>query len=148
MHKENNLKDRTLEKALKYLNNNSNRDKNYLINKLNLKFGYIKNKAIKIYYYWKSKFMKTINCIPRAIVCSSNRIKLDFKPKFKTKGNLIIGEYGEYKNLEGCIVVGNHFFNNIQEIEAYRNFRDKSNLNSIDNILDEAIEIMELVGLV
>lgn len=114
MYREDNLKDRTLEKALKYLNNNSYRDKNYLIDKLNLKFGFIKNKAIKIYYYWKSKFMKTINCIPKTIVHSSNNIKLNFKPKFKRKGNLIIGEYGEYKNLEGCIVVGNHFFNNIQ----------------------------------
>lgn len=141
MYKENNLKDKSLKKALKYLNNNSYKDKNYLINKLNLKFGFIKNKAIKIYYYWKSKFMKTIRCIP-------NSIKIDFKPKFKIKNNLIIGEYGEYKKLDECIVVGNHFFNNIQEIEAYRDFRVKSNLKSIDNILDEAIEVMELVGFV
>lgn len=140
MYKENNLKDRSLEKVLKYLDNNSYKDKNYLINKLNLKFGYIKNKAIKIYYYWKSKFMKTIRCIP-------NSIKIDFKAKFKIKNNLIVGAYGEYKKLDECIVVGNHFFNNIQEIEAYRNFRVKSNLKSIDNILDEAIEVMELVGI-
>lgn len=39
------------------------------------------------------------------------------------------------------------FFNNILEIERYRNFRKESNLKSIDYVLDEAIEVMELVGL-
>lgn len=129
-----------LVRALKYLNDNCYKDRNYLISKLNSKFKYTKDKAIKIYYYWKSKFMNTLKCIP-------NTIKIEVKPKFKIIDNLIIGKYGEYKKLDSCIVVGYHFFNTIHEIEKYRHFRLRSNLKSMDNILDEAIEVMKVVGL-
>ena len=123
-----------------YLDKNSYKDKSYLIRQIK-GLGYSEDNAIKIYYSWKSKFMKTKKCIP------SFEKEIKLKPNFKTINNLIIGEYGEYKKLDNCLVVGNHFFNNILEIEGYRNFRIKSNLKSIDDILDEAIEVMELVGL-
>ncbi|MBC2459394.1 hypothetical protein [Clostridium beijerinckii] len=62
--------------------------------------------------------------------------------------NIVKGQYGEYKVLDRCIVVGYHFFNSIDEIEKYRYFRLKSNLKSMDNVLNEAIKVMKANGLV
>ncbi|MFR4051976.1 MAG: hypothetical protein ACLT0B_06690, partial [Clostridium perfringens] len=103
------------------------------------------SKSIEVYYYWKSKFMNTTKCIPNKKYISNKKVKL--KPKFEIKDNLILGEYGEYKKLDNCISSGHHYFNNIEEVERYRNFRARSQLKSIDNKLDELIEVIELVGL-
>lgn len=120
-----------------YLNNNSSKDKEFLIQSIMLKLKYTQKKAIELYYCWKSKFMKSVKCVPK-------ENKIPMKSKFKVKGNIVIGEYGEYKILDSCIVVGYHFFNTIYEIEKYRYFRRGNNLKAIDNILDEAIEVMKL----
>lgn len=62
--------------------------------------------------------------------------------------NIIKGQYGDYKLLDKCIVVGNYFFNSVDEIERHRYYRLTNKLKNIDNILDEAIKAMELKGLV
>ena len=130
-----------LKNVFKYLDNNCSKDKEYLIEKIISIFKYTKEIAKKIYYQWKSHFMKARKCIP-----NSAGVKL--APKFKVRGNMVIGEYGEYKVLDGCIVVGYHFFNTIQEIEKYRFFRVCSKLKSMDNILDEAIEVMRIKSVI
>lgn len=56
--------------------------------------------------------------------------------------NIIKGQYGEYKVLDKCIVVCNYFFNSIDEIERHRYFRLTNKLKNIDNILNEAIQII------
>lgn len=135
-----------LKKIFSFLNENSYKDKSYLILSLNTEFKLSESKSIEIYYYWKSKFMNTTKCIPRKKYISNKKVKL--KPKFEIKDNLILGEFGEYKKLDNCISSGHHFFNNIEEVERYRNFRARIKLKSIDNKLDEIIEVIELVGLV
>lgn len=135
-----------LKKIFSFLNENSYKDKSYLINSLNTEFKISRSKSIEVYYYWKSKFMNTTKCIPNKKYISNNE-KVKLKPKFEIKDNLILGEYGEYKKLDNCISSGHQFFNNIEEVERYRNFRARSQLKSIDNKLDELIEVIELVGL-
>lgn len=120
-----------------YLNNNSYKDKEFLIKNIILILKCTRKKAVELYYCWKARFMKSMKCIP-------NNFKIPIKEKFKVSGNVVIGKYGEYKILEGCIVVGYHFFNTIDEIERYRYFRRRNNLKEMDNILDEAIEIFRL----
>lgn len=136
-----------LKKIFSFLNENSYKDKGFLILSLNTEFKLSESKSIEIYYYWKSKFMNTTKCIPNKKYISNNE-KVKLKPKFEIKGSLILGEYGEYKKLDNCISLGHQFFNNIEEVERYRNFRARSQLKSIDNKLDELIEVIELVGLV
>lgn len=134
------LKEHRLVQVLSYLTENNYKDKGYLIEELNETFKMGNQRAIEIYYYWKSKFMKTTKCIPA-------NITVEIKPRIKRSDNLIIGKYGEYKRLDKCIVVGNHYFNNIEEVEGYRNSRKQSNLKSIDNMLDELVEIFELTNM-
>lgn len=62
--------------------------------------------------------------------------------------NIVKGQYGEYKVLDKCIVVGNYFFNSIDEIERHRYYRLVNKFKNMDNMLDEAIEIMKIKGLV
>lgn len=126
-----------LKKIFSFLNENSYKDKSCLILSLNKEFKLSESKSIEVYYYWKSKFMNTTKCIPNK----------KYKSKFEIKDNLILGEYGEYKKLDNCISSGYHFFNNIEEVERYRNFRARSQLKSIDNKLDELIDVIELIGL-
>ncbi|HAT4181363.1 TPA: hypothetical protein I9Z90_002963 [Clostridium perfringens] len=135
-----------LKKIFSFLNENSYKDKGFLILSLNTEFKLSESKSIEVYYYWKSKFMNTTKCIPNKKYISNNK-KVKLKPKFEIKDNIILGEYGEYKKLDNCISSGHQFFNNIEEVERYRNFRARSQLKSIDNKLDELIEVIELVGL-
>ena len=62
--------------------------------------------------------------------------------------SIVKGQYGEYKVLDSCIVVGNYFFNSVDEIEKHRYYRLTNKLKSIDNVLDEAIRVMKVKGLV
>lgn len=47
--------------------------------------------------------MKTKKCIP------SFKKGIKLKSNFRTINNLIIGEHGDCKKMEKCLVVGNHF---------------------------------------
>lgn len=62
--------------------------------------------------------------------------------------NIVNGEYGEYKVLDKCIVVGNYFFKSVDEIEKHRYYRLANKLKNLDNVLDEAIKVMKAKGLV
>lgn len=130
-----------IEQAIKYLNKNSNKDKEYLIKQLILKFKYTIKKAKEVYYFWKTKFMKSIKCIP-------TQVKVPIHNMFGANKNIVVGLYGTYKILDNCIVAGDHFFNSIDEIEKYRYFRHGNKLSSKDDMLDEAIQIMQLKGLI
>jgi hypothetical protein len=55
---------------------------------------------------------------------------------------VVNGQYGQYAIYEKCIAVGGHFFNSVSEIEKFRYFRLLSGFKSLDNILDEAIKII------
>lgn len=61
--------------------------------------------------------------------------------------NIVKGQYGEYKVLDKCIVVGNYYFNSIDEIERHRYYRLANKLKNIDNMLNEAIRVMKVQGL-
>lgn len=120
-----------------YLNKNTDKEKDILIKLMIDKFKYTKEKARNLYYTWKVLFMNSYECIPKE--CKQMK-----KNRFTIKGDIVKGKYGEYKLLDSCLVVGNHFFNSINEIEKYRYFRKGNNLKNIDKVLDEAIQVMKL----
>ena len=55
---------------------------------------------------------------------------------------IVNGKYGQYTICESCIAVGNYFFNSVYEVEKFRYFRLLNGLKSLDNMLDEAIQII------
>lgn len=55
---------------------------------------------------------------------------------------IVNGKYGQYTVYEKCISVGYKFFNNVDEIEKHRYFRLLSGLKPMDNVLNEAIQII------
>ncbi len=64
------------------------------------------------------------------------------KERVLMNSNIVKGEYGKYKVLDKCIVVGHYFFNSIDEIERHRYYRLINKLKNIDNVLDEAIKVL------
>lgn len=56
---------------------------------------------------------------------------------------VINGKYAQYTVYDKCIKVMGSYFNSVDEIERYRYFRVCNGLKAIDNILNEAIKIIE-----
>lgn len=125
------------ELVFEYLNDNCEQNKDFLMKSICDRFKLQKENAINLYYWWKSKFMKSVKCVPE-------EINMKIKSKFTIENNIIIGLYETYIVCDNCIKVGYHFFNSIDEIEKYRYFRKENNLRSMDSILDEAIEVIEM----
>lgn len=125
------------ELVFEYLNDNCEQNKDFLMKSICDRFKLQKENALNLYYWWKSKFMKSVKCVP-------GEINMKIKSKFTIENNIIIGLYETYIVCDNCIKVGYHFFNSIDEIEKYRYFRKENNLRSMDSILDEAIEVIEM----
>lgn len=148
---------RKIDEIYKFINENSERDKDTIIKKALKKFNVSQASAQAYYYMWKKEFMKGANCVPKklktnlqskqGIPVETKKEKLkeeaievindDLKVK---KGTIVKGKYGIYIKEKNQVTSGEVIFKTAEDIEEYR----KKEITLFYKRLSEIMDVMKL----
>lgn len=140
---------RKIDEIYKYINENSERDKDTIIKKVLKKFNVSQASAQAYYYMWKKEFMKSANCVPKKtkenLQTKQETHKKPEKEEAKSNlrlenGKVIKCKYGVYIKEGKKVIAGEEVFKSVEDLEAYK----KKEIALFYKRLSEIMDVMNL----